>query len=258
MSTQTMTSASIDTRGTISVRKVKMIAPLKWLVSGWRSFRRAPIASLLYGGLFSLTCLGLLWLTTEYSGFTIAFLTGLVLAGPFLAAGLYVGARQQHDGESTSIPGALSVVFKRRTNLGLYTIFLALIMVGWVRFSALLFAIHFNTLNPSVQAYADLLSGQGDFTTVGYFLGIGLLLALVVFITSAIAIPMIVDRDVEPLLAMQTSAKGFGANWKPMMLWAAMIVALTAFGIVTMFAAMLVLFPVLGYAAWHSYNDIVS
>ncbi len=258
MTTQTMVSAPVATRGTISVRKVKITAPLSWLASGWKAFRRAPGASLLYGGMFSLACVSVMWLTTAFTGFTVAFITSLLLAGPFLAAGLYVGARQQHDGAPTSIRDALSVVFERRSNLGLYTVLLALIMVAWARVSALLFAIKFNTINPSVEAYLALFSGPTDIVILSYFFGIGLLLALVVFVTSAIAIPMIVDRDAEPLRAMQISARAVAANWKPMILWAAIIVALTAFGIATMFAAMLVLFPILGYAAWHSYNEIVN
>jgi uncharacterized membrane protein len=42
-----------------------------------------------------------------------------------------------------------------------------------------------------------------------------------------------------------------------MLIWAALIVALTAIGIATLFVGMLVIFPVLGYATWHSYRSLV-
>jgi len=175
-----------------------------------------------------------------------------------LAAGLYLAARQQGNGEPVSIPAAIRHLSTRSANLGLYAIFLALIMAAWVRLSALLFAVKSNIVFISVDGYQTILSGTGDPVAVAYFLLIGLALAFTVFITSAVAIPMIVDRDCGPFTAIQTSARAFAKNWPAMLVWAALIVALTAIGIFTYFVGMLVLFPVLGYATWHSYKALVS
>jgi uncharacterized membrane protein len=109
-----------------------------------------------------------------------------------------------------------------------------------------------------VDGYQSILSGTGDPVAVAYFVLIGLVLAFTVFITSAVAIPLIVDRDCGPFTAIQTSARSFAKNWPAMLVWAALIVALTAIGIFTYFVGMLVLFPVLGYATWHSYKALVK
>ncbi len=42
-----------------------------------------------------------------------------------------------------------------------------------------------------------------------------------------------------------------------MAVWAMSIVALTAVGIATAFVGFAVIFPVLGYATWHSYRALV-
>ena len=43
-----------------------------------------------------------------------------------------------------------------------------------------------------------------------------------------------------------------------MAVWAAAIVALTAIGIATAFVGLALIFPVLGYATWHSYRSLIG
>ena len=47
-------------------------------------------------------------------------------------------------------------------------------------------------------------------------------------------------------------------NPAPMAIWAGAIVALTAVGIATAFIGLAIVFPVLGYATWHSYRALVK
>jgi uncharacterized membrane protein len=240
------------------IRRVGISAPLEWLRAGVRSFASAPVPSLFYGALFAAAAAGTFYLSWTLPGFTVAFVTGLLLIGPLLAAGLYVAARQQEAGEPVSIGSAIRFLGTRSTNLGLFALLLALIMAAWVRLSALLFAVKFTTFNITVDGYLGILSGSGDPVAIAYFVVIGLALALAVFITSAVAIPMVVDRDCGPLTAMHRSATAFAKNWVTMLFWAALIVATTAVGVATYFVGMVVLFPVLGYATWHSYKALVQ
>jgi len=191
-------------------------------------------------------------------GFTVALLTGLLLVGPVLAAGVYTAARQQERGEPIDVRAGLALLRSRAANLALFGVLLALIMAAWVRASALLFALKFNTLSITVEGYLGVLSGTGDPIALAYFVVIGLALALTVFVTSALAIPAILDRDCSPFTAIGASARAFAKNWPAMLVWAALIVALTAIGIATFFVGMLVIFPVLGYATWHSYRRLVG
>lgn len=258
MSAQAVSILSGSTGAPAEIRQVHIAAPFEWLRAGVRSLAAAPGPSLLYGALFALAAAATVYLTRTLPGFTVAFITGLLLIGPFLAAGIYAAARQQQAGEPVSIGRAIAFLGTRSANMGLYALFLALIMVVWVRVSALLFALKFNTFNMTVDGYLGILSGSGDPTAIAYFVLIGFALALTVFITSAVAIPMIVDRDCGPLTAIHTSARAFAMNWPTMLVWAALIVALTAVGIATFFVGLVVLFPVLGYATWHSYRALVS
>ncbi len=241
-----------------SIRRIDMAEPLDWLAAGIRTFSATRVCSLLYGTAFAAACWATLALTWSLPWFAIAFVTGLMLLGPFLAAGLYVAARQEEAGEPVSIRASLELIWKRRTNLSLFVLFLGLIAAAWVRLSALLFAIQFTTLSPSIDNYLGLLSGDFDPLVTGFFLGIGLLLAGTVFVTSAVSIPMILDRDVGPITAIQTSIRAFALNWPGMLLWAALIVALSGIGLLTFLIGMILLFPILGYATWHSYRRMVA
>lgn len=258
MSTHAIEGASRGALGHHKVRKVGVADPFRWIGDGIRDFSRAPGKSLIYGALFAAACWTTYALTLSLPWFTLAFLTGLLLMGPYLATGLYIAARQMQAGEPVSIRGAWRILAARKTNLALFALFLGLVMAAWVRLSALLFAIQFDLFSPSIEGYLGILSGQGDPWVLAYFVGIGFLLAATVFITSAVAIPMIVDRDASPFAAIAASARSVTHNWPAMSIWAALIVILSAVGIATLFAGFIVLFPILGYATWHSYRAMLE
>ena len=82
------------TSGLPPIRRVGMYAPWRWLREGWRDFRAATGTSLFYG--VALTAMGVLLTQTWGKGaIEIAFLTGFLLVGPFLAMGLYDISRRR-------------------------------------------------------------------------------------------------------------------------------------------------------------------
>ena len=248
--------ASAATSG--DIEQVGVAAPFTWLRRGIDDFRHAPGLSLLYGFLFAGLCAGVFLLIRGIPWFTTGYLTGLVVAGPFLASGLYAASRDIERGMAPNISASLRLLVQRRTYLALFSLMLALVMAAWIRFSALLFALKFNTLTPSVEAYTRMLASSEGWITLSYFVGIGFVLAVVVFVISAVAIPLILDRDDDFITAIQKSYRAVVRNPGAMAVWAAAIVALTALGIVTAFVGLIVIFPVLGYATWHSYTALVK
>ncbi len=258
MASQPLSHPSAAPPEQFDVRLISHGAPFGWLKAGVHTLRAAPIHSLLYGALFALACVGVVMLTREFPWFTAAFLTGLLLVAQFLAAGLYAAARRHERDERMSIRSALSLLRSRATNLALYALFLSLVMAAWVRLSALLFAIKFTLLSPSIDDFIGILTGQGDPIVIAFFVLIGFALAATVFVTSAVAVPLIVDRDAGPITAIVVSARTFSRNWAAMLVWAILITTLSLIGIMTGFAAMVVIYPILGYATWQSYRALVA
>jgi uncharacterized membrane protein len=213
--------------------------------------------SLLYGFLFAGATAGVYLLIMNVPWYAIAYLTGLVVLGPFMASGLYAASRDMESGHPPSINNSLRLLIKRVSHLALFSVMLSLVMAAWVRLSALLFAVKFNTLNPTIEAYTSLLSSTEGWITLSYFAAVGLLLMSSVFVISAIAIPMILDKGVDFITAMQTSYRAVVNNPGAMLIWALVIVAMTAVGLATAFIGLAVMFPILGYATWHSYRSLV-
>lgn len=255
-----MTEMSFD----VSAPSARQAHPLAatsafgWIRHGIDDFRQAPVLSLLYGVLFAGLCAGVYLLIQNVPWYTTGYLTGLVVAGPFLAAGLYAASRDMERGDSPAISASLSLIMQRRTYLGLFSLMLAMVMAAWIRFSAVLFAVKFSTLSPSVEAYTSMFTSSDGWITLSFFVGVGFLLAAVVFVISAVAIPLILDKDADFVAAMQASYRAVTSNPGAMAVWAVSIVALTAVGIATVFIGFFVIFPVLGYATWHSYRELVK
>ena len=87
---------------------------------------------------------------------------------------------------------------------------------------------------------------------------LGAVLAALVFAISAISIPMLLDkRDCTVWVAIATSWVAVRANWKPMALWAVLIVAFTGFGMIPFFLGLAITMPLIGHATWHAYKDLV-
>ncbi|MBV2092826.1 MAG: DUF2189 domain-containing protein, partial [Candidatus Thiodiazotropha sp. (ex Ctena orbiculata)] len=153
----------------LEVNKVESGAALQWLSSGFDDFKHTPVLSLLYGVLFASLTAGVFLLVTNVPWYAVAYLTGLVVVGPFMASGLYAASRDMQQGREATIDNSLRLLIKRSTNLALFATLLALVMAAWVRISALLFAIKFSTLSPSIEAYTSLFSSAEGWITLSYF-----------------------------------------------------------------------------------------
>ncbi|MEY2685057.1 MAG: hypothetical protein RJA09_2201, partial [Pseudomonadota bacterium] len=73
----------------------------------------------------------------------------------------------------------------------------------------------------------------------------------------AIAIPMILDRQVDAISAGLTSIRACLQNPGVMLLWGGLITVLVVLAMLPAFLGLLVVGPVLGHATWHAYRQIV-
>lgn len=235
-----------------------LTTPLDWIRLGLRDFGRAPGLSLLYGSLISGMCACVFALILVFPWFTTGFLTALLVVAPFFAAILYATSRDIERDTVPSLSANLRLVFRRRTYLALFALMLALVMAAWVRLSALLFALKFAALTPTVEAYTRVAASPDGWITLAFLLAIGLMLATAVFLISAFAVPMILDRGTDFMTATHKSCQSVSRNPGVMALWVASILVLTGIGVATAFVGLIFVLPVVGYATWHSYRALGS
>ena len=81
---------------------------------------------------------------------------------------------------------------------------------------------------------------------------------MLVYALSAVAVPMLMDRETDIVTAMMSSARAVGFNLGAMILWAAIIVGSMALGFASLLFGMVILLPIIGHATWHAYHELVE
>ena len=135
---------------------------------------------------------------------------------------------------------------------------LMLFLLAWVRIAMLIFALFFGNRPTSTTNFIETVFFAPEslpFVITGTL--VGAVLAVAVFTISVISLPMLLDRDVGVPAAVATSFRAVNRNPKAMALWAALIGGFMAFGVATLFVGLTVCLPLIGYASWHAYRDLV-
>lgn len=232
-----------------------------WLAAGWRDFLRTPRISLMYGGAFVvvsfLLTLGLI--SAGLGSLVLPLAGGFVLLAPILVVGLYDVSRRLERGDDVSFRHVFSAFKDNLGQLAAMGVVLLILWFVWVEMAIVLFAIFFNQSPPPLHVFLEevVFSLEGvPFLLVGSALGAAI--AMVIFAISAVSIPMMFDRQVDVVTAIGASLLAVRANWRVMFGWAAMIALITIAGVLAFFLGLAVALPVLAYATWHAYRDLVA
>lgn len=240
------------------VRTINISSPLRWVGAGFRDILAMPLASFFYGA--TLALMGYL-LTTYYGGAVgIAFTTGFLLVGPFLAIGMYDLSRQRATGQAINFSASLTAWKDNFPAVSFYAVILMLSLAVWARVSVVIVALFFPD---GVESLTELLAAfrESPDTWVFFFIYIvvGAGLALFTFATSAVALPMLLDRrEMDAITAMIVSFNTIRLNPKALMMWAVIVVSLTTAGFITWFVGLVVVLPIIGHGTWHAYKECVA
>lgn len=236
---------------TIDSNKVSAFASLHWIQLAFSDFARAPFISLLYGALFSLVPIGIFYLVsiTENHLVILPATIAFALIGPAFAAGLYDIAWELEKGHKPTIRHSLKSMFRNPVGEWGFAIMLMVIMIAWTRIAATLHALYPNMTEPTLE---QLL----PFLTVGTI--VGALLAAIVFTISAFTPQIMVERRVDIMTAVATSAKAVNKNAVSMFIWAMVILFFIALGFVTAGFGFIIVMPILSFASWHAYIAVIK
>lgn len=243
------------------VRRVPLDRPWTWLAAGWRDLTQSPGISLLFGSLLvvlsALLTIGLLLTGLVYLLLPLA--AGFFFVAPLLAVCLYEVSRRHETGGSISVGEALFAWRRNGTQILWMGMILMLLHLAWVRVATLLFALFFHDTAPPLERLVELTLFSPmslPFLAIGTITGA--VLAAIAFGIGVVSIPMLLDRDVSVFTAIATSWRVASENVRPMALWAALIVVFTSFGIATFYLGLAIVVPLIGYASWHAYRDLVE
>ncbi len=233
-------------------------APLRWLGLGWHDLRAHPGISLAYGVAFCAMALILGAVFRSKPEFTMTMASGCLLVGPFLALGLYDVSRRRELGQTPSLAASATCWRSHLRSMGLLVGVLIVLELLWGRASLVVIAVFFNTGMPSSVGVMQAVFNPENFEFVIAYTLVGGVFATLVFATSAVSIPMILDRDTDAISAAIARIAVVLNNTGVMLLWGALIVALTALALLLPWAmGLLLVGPLLGHATWHAYRGSV-
>lgn len=233
------------------------------LKAGFSDFLARPVISGFFGlfyaifGILFVWCLvwlGKIWMI-------IPAVVAFPLVAPFAASGLYEMSRRLQSGARFGWSDILTVVAAQRNREMGWMAFVTLFVFWvWVYQIRLLLAIILKDASFSdFDGFLDsvFFTSEGwTFLVVGS--GIGAILSAALFSVTVIAMPMLLDRDIDFVSAMITSVRVVGENPVVMLGWAAIISVTLLLSLVPAFLGLIVTLPVLGHTTWHLYQRAVA
>jgi uncharacterized membrane protein len=125
----------------------------------------------------------------------------------------------------------------------------------WGRASMVVFAVSFNNL-PTGDFLRHIFAWENIGFLITYTV-VGAVFAGLIFVTSVVSIPMIMDRQVDAVSAGLTSIRACLQNPGVMLVWGALITTVIVLAMLPWFLGLFVAGPVIGHATWHAYRHIV-
>jgi len=233
-------------------RELSPWAPFRWVRLGIKDLLQAPQQSLIYGLVVALmiAIVSLLAWMKGSQWIMFAMLGGFVFLAPLTCIGLYAISAQLERGQPPLMARSLRAAFRRHLgNEMIFAIILLIIFLVWAR-AAVIVTVFFPT--DGEQTWRDLL----PYLAFGSM--VGSVFAAVTFCASAFSLPMIMHRNVDSITAIVTSVNAVLRNKLAMFIWLTIIVASLLLGLVTAFVGLIVIIPVIGYAAWHGYLETID
>lgn len=238
---------------------LSLFQPFVWLGKGWEDMWRSQRTSLGYGLLVSAMGM-LLIMMARHPYFLAAVFTGFMLVGPLLTTGLCELSRRQARGERADFETSLEGLVRNRSGLMSFALTLLILSGLWFVMSTFMLVQILGSVAPDLgmstwAAWSELLEILTA-DQIRSYLVVGGSLAAVVFALSLVTIPMLIDRDVTASFAMRYSFRQSLRHLPTMLVWAALIAVLVVIGFATFLLGMIVVFPLLGHATWHAYEDM--
>lgn len=236
---------------------VRWSDPLRWLLAGWRDFRRAPAISLFYGACFTVMGWALLLVFRRSPAYVLALSGGFLLVGPFLCLGMYRVSQRLEDGERPGFADSVLAWQARTGQLAIFGVVLLVLEMLWARATLVVFAVTFDGLPDFHGSLMALVSGE-NLVFLLVWMALGALFATLIYSVSVVSMPMILHRRTDAITAGLTSMRLVLTQTPVMLFWGAAIAALVFLAMLPGFAGLLLVGPVLGHASWHAYRAAVA
>ena len=231
---------------TIDCNKLSLSSPFHWLSLAVSDFFSKPIISLTYGLIFSIIPFGALQVSAMDANpmLIIPLIVALALVGPIFSYGLYDVAWELEKGHTPTFTHSMRSILRNQIGLWGFAVMLLLLVTLWTLLAGLVFALYPHSAQPTFMELVAFLS-------LGSTLG-GILL-VVALVLSAFTPQIILERRVDIMTAVFSSANAVKNNFIVMFTWGAIILVGVTLGFLTSAIGFVIIMPILSFASWHAY-----
>lgn len=244
------------------VRKISSADLWDALARGYDDFKATPTHLLFLGLIYPVVGIVLAGVSFGYNLFPILFplAAGFALIGPVAAIGLYELSRQREAGLEPDMTHVFDIV--RSPSLPAIlalSVMLGAVFFAWLAAAQSLYQSLFGYLPPDsmTQFLRDVLTTPKGHALILYGNLIGLCFAVMALAIGAVSFPLLLDRDVGLIAALDASARAFAKNPATMMLWGIIVAVVLLIGSIPLFVGLAIAMPVLGHATWHLYRKLI-
>ncbi|MCA0044600.1 DUF2189 domain-containing protein [Celeribacter litoreus] len=226
------------------------------LAAGWKDFRRAKSFGFFFSLIYALIGLSFVLLGAGTMMWTLAISLAFPLFAPFAAVGLYEVSRRLEAGEAMDWYKILSVVVAEKDRqIPWMGAIIVIYVLFWSFLAHMIFALFMGlSVMTNVSTSYEVFLTQNGLTMIAVELGVGSILAFILFSLTVTSLPHLLDKEVDFVTAMLMSVQVVKQNPVVMLVWAAMIAAASLLAMVPLFLGLFIVLPVFGHATWHLYR----
>jgi uncharacterized membrane protein len=246
--------------------KVRSIGPYHCfaaLAEGFDDFFAIPTYPVFVGFFYAVAGIALVGMSSFASALQLVFplAAGFALIGPFVAIGLYEMSRRRERGLTVKGREAFAVFRSPALpSILAFGVLLLMIFAAWIFAAELIYTWLYGP-NPPAAALPfvhDVLT-----TTRGWLLIVvgglvGFCFAALALCISVVSFPLMLDRDIGLVPALEASLSVTRANPLAVALWGLIVAAALVAGSLPLFTGLAVIMPVLGHATWRLYRKAIE
>ena len=233
------------------------------LKEGLDDFLAMPTYPVFVGLFYAVAGIALFAMTSLGNALHLAFplAAGFALIGPFVAIGLYEMSRRRERGLAVRGRDAFTVLRSPALpSILAFGLVLLAIFAAWI-FAAEVIYVWLYGPNPPAAANSflrDVLTTHRGWTLIVVGGLVGFCFAALTLAISVVSFPLMLDRDIGLVPALDASWRVTLANPFSVALWGLIVAVALVLGSLPLFFGLAVVIPVLGHATWRLYRKAIE